>query len=244
MPLRVHHPFALCSALALTSLIACGGSTASTDSTTSSSEDELTATRESLAESRAQAEACFTKFRQCVESGGDQAKCRDDLKVCLPAAPPPPPRCGGHPGHGPRPGPRPDVDGGFPPPPPPPPDGPGADGPPPPPDGAHACGDGGASPPPPPPSEGRGDHNAGRCGPPPIPPDELRACRDALDQCVQGGGDRETCLAAHQECVRDAFAKHFAELCQRAQTDCSSGVAPADACGRILQACKDGVAPP
>lgn len=69
----------------------------------------------------------------------------------------------------------------------------------------------------------------------------MKACGDALRACVSGGGDRETCMTAHQACVKEAFAQHFAEVCQRVATNCDGQ--STDACARMAQTCKDGVAP-
>jgi hypothetical protein len=194
----------------------CSGQTSSSD--VESIESELTGADDSQDGAREQAKACFDTFKACESSGEDKAVCRENLKSCLPEGAPHPRRCGPHPGR--EQGGRPcgDRDGGGPPPPPP----PGADG---------------GRPPPPPDGEG-GQRPPRRCGPPPIPREALEACRSALEASIEAGEDRETVRAAHEACLRAAFAAHRAEVCKRGQEACASGDAPADVCTRISEACK------
>ncbi len=202
-------------------LTACGVDS-STD--TSSTQEALVEAEASAADAKATADACFSAFDTCRDAdGADVEQCKADLKECLPAEAHPGPRCGpprgkgkGSP-HGPN---GDQCDGGARPaqggeqggqqgqPPPPPKDGEeGAGDRPPPPEGGEQGGQGqGAGGPPPGGPRGDGGGEPGFCKKVPLPPPaELKACREALDTCVDGDGDRKACFDAHHTCVKAAF---------------------------------------
>lgn len=241
------------------------------DDGASSSSDELLSTEDSIAalhasgaEAQAAAKACFDTFKTCEESAaGGSTTCRDQLKACLPDAPPVPQGCGGD--HGERgdggaksdagvaPAPAPTGDAGR---------GPraggddgrgrGGDG------GASRSGDGGVSHAGPQgPGQGfggqfggqsgaggfggfgpgRGGEHGGICGGFDFPRGALGVCRDDAERSMGRGMGCDGARAQHQSCMSHSFDDALGKLCKKANELCAKQGAPADVCGRITSAC-------
>lgn len=164
--------------------LACGGSTASTDSQAQSA---LSADTSQSSDDAAKLTGCLTSYVECVRGGSDGKTCHEAFHACAgPGKGRHHGKRGDGDGDGDRGGCDGDADGGRPAPPPPPSG--SAAPPPPPPDGDARPDDDGDRPPPP---EGAAD---GKGGP--------RACFDALDTCAKGTDAVETCVSAAVACFQ------------------------------------------
>jgi hypothetical protein len=220
-------------------------------------EDSIAALRASGAEAQTAAKACFDSFQSCEESAtaGDTT-CRDQLKDCLPDAPPVPQACGG--AHGGRGdggvnsdagvSPTPPVTGdagrgsrgGD--------DSRGRGG-----DGGLRTSDGGVS-------HGgaqgpgfgggfgaggfggfggqAGGGHGGICGGFDFPRGALGGCRDEAASSMGHGMGCDRARSQHQSCMTHSFDDALGKLCKRASQLCAQQGAPADVCSRITGACE------
>jgi hypothetical protein len=200
--------------------------------TTSTSSDLVTQAVTTATLTHDQIKQCYDDFDSCIAAAGTDATaidaCKTTLQGCLPTPPDPPPvpnLCA-------------DADGGVKPP-----------------HGDCNGGGGPGQPPPPPPDGGPGGGPGGHGGPggpggpgvPPGPPLSpaghlaVATCHAQLKACLAAGADKDTCVSTAHQCVHDALAADFAQLCSDAATACAACATPSDLCTKIAAQCAAGL---
>jgi hypothetical protein len=191
--------------------------------TTSTSSDLVTQAVTTATLTHDQIKQCYDDFDSCIAAAGSDATaidaCKTTLAGCLPAPPDPPPvpnLCA-------------DADGGMKPPP-------------------HGDCNGGGKPgqPPPPPDgskPGEPPPGGGKGGPPLSPAGHLAVvtCHAQLKACLAAGTDKDTCVSTAHQCVHDALAADFAQLCTDAANACAACATPSDLCAKIAAQCAAGL---
>jgi hypothetical protein len=69
----------------------------------------------------------------------------------------------------------------------------------------------------------------------------VATCHAQLKACLAAGNDQATCVSTAHQCVHDALAADFAQLCADAANACAACTTPSDLCTKIAAQCAAGL---